>query len=160
MLAASGPAPKTASMACKKYLPWRNRARHAGGHGNTVVRCLGGGAGVPSRGRPANVHAWSNFITRSYIRTRETPCRNTPARAFWFFHCSPDKLVRSLSSRSCPACLWDLPIFIVKVVETCSHRLHYGLAAAILRSSARRFRIAEYSNRPPQVHLSVSVVEN
>ncbi len=59
------------------HLPvWRNNARHSGGRGNTGVRFPGGSAGVSSRGWPANVHAWSNFITRSYIRTRKTSCRN------------------------------------------------------------------------------------
>jgi len=73
-------------MARMMRLPWRNSARHAGGRGNTGGRFPGGGAGVPSRRLPANVHAWSNFITLSYIRTRKTSCRATPARASLFVH--------------------------------------------------------------------------
>jgi hypothetical protein len=67
----------------KMRLPWPNSPRQTGGRGNTGVR-RGGGGGVPPRGWPANVHAWLNFMTPSYIRTRKTPCRNAPALASLF----------------------------------------------------------------------------
>jgi hypothetical protein len=43
---------------------------HAGKRGNTGARFPGGGVGVSPRGLPANVLAWLNFMTPSYIRTR------------------------------------------------------------------------------------------
>jgi hypothetical protein len=43
---------------------------HAGKRGNTGARFPGGGAGVSPHGWPANVLAWLNFMTPSYIRTR------------------------------------------------------------------------------------------
>ena len=130
------PVRKTASMARKMRLPWRTSARHAGRRGNTGVRFPGGGAGVSSRGWPANVHAWSKFITLSYIRTRKTSCRNAPARAIFVLPPSPEKLVRSLPLRPCAACLCDVSTIIGKVVEKCPRRLCSGSAAAILRSSS------------------------
>ena len=84
-------------MARKMRLPWRNSTRQAGRRGNTGICFPGGGAGVSPGGWPANVHAWTNFMTLSYIRTRKTQCRNAPARASLLFHRCPKSL--------CEACL-------------------------------------------------------
>ena len=59
------------------------------------------------------------------------------------------KLVRTLPLRPRTACLYGAPASIAKVVENCVFRLCSCVAAAILRSSAKRFRITEYSNRLP-----------
>jgi hypothetical protein len=40
---------------------------HAGKRGNPGLRFPCGGAGVSPRGLPANILAWSNFMTPSYI---------------------------------------------------------------------------------------------
>jgi hypothetical protein len=41
------------------------------GRGNTGAGIPGGGAGVTPRGRPANVLAWSNFMTPFHIRNSQ-----------------------------------------------------------------------------------------
>lgn len=59
-------------------------AGRAGRRGDAVVRFSGGpAAGVSQRGLLTNVHAEPNFITLSYIRTRKTSRRNSPARAIF-----------------------------------------------------------------------------
>ena len=108
----------------------------AGGRGNAGVRFPGGGAGVSPRGLPANVHAWSKFMTLSYIRTRKTSCRNAPARATFVLPSCSWKLVWTLSRRSRTVSLCSLSTIIGKVVDNCTLRWCHGPAAAILRSSS------------------------
>lgn len=152
MLAASAPVRNTASMACKKYLPWRNRARHEGGRARQY------------RGLFSGRRRWRSVARLACQCPRMVKFHNTiphpHSRNLLPQHSGTRILVLSLlAGQACAELVFPLPpgllvdslTFIVKVVDICAHRLHYGLAAAILRSSARRFRIAEYSNRPPQV---------
>ena len=142
------PARKPASMARKLHVPvWRNRARQYRGRlsGRRRWRSVARLAGQSPR-----MVEFHNTILHPQLAK---PRAATPRYAHF---CSPIARLRSLCGACLPAPARPACVayqhLSAKLWKIARYRLCCGLAAAILWPSGKRFRITQYSNRPPRVH--------